>query len=102
MSKYIKSFQLIGVSTVDVDIIVKDWNAKFAILTWINDKEERYTFFIKGKKKIHRSLNQPFQKNRQWKSYQGLTLFTSKTTLLQVLALIIPKVLLRQRLEDCC
>lgn len=51
MSKYIIDFEQIGESTVNVDLICKDWNERFVIRTWINDNEERYTFIIKGKRK---------------------------------------------------
>lgn len=51
MSKYITEFQQTGVSTVNVDLICKDWNERFVISTWINDKEEMYTFIIHGKRK---------------------------------------------------
>lgn len=51
MSKYITEFQKTGISTVNVDLICKDWNEKFTISTWINDKEEKYTFVVNGKRK---------------------------------------------------
>jgi hypothetical protein len=51
MSKYITDFQQTGNSTIDVDLICKDWNDRFVINTWNNDKEEKYTFVIHGKRK---------------------------------------------------
>lgn len=51
MSKYITEFQQTGNSTVNVDLICKDWNDRFTISTWINDKEEKYTFVVNGKRK---------------------------------------------------
>lgn len=51
MSKYITAFQQTGISTVNVDLICKDWNDRFTISTWINDKEEKYTFIVNGKRK---------------------------------------------------
>lgn len=51
MSKYITEFQQTGISIVNVDLICKDWNVGFAIGTWINDREEKYTFIVNGKRK---------------------------------------------------
>ena len=51
MSKYISEFQQTGNSTVNVDLICKDWNDRFSICTWINDNEEKYTFVVNGKRK---------------------------------------------------
>lgn len=51
MSKYITEFKETGNSTVNVDLICKDWNERFLISTWINDDEEKYTFIVNGKRK---------------------------------------------------
>jgi hypothetical protein len=51
MSKYITEFKQTGISIVNVDLICKDWNDRFTISTWINDKEEKYTFVVNGKRK---------------------------------------------------
>lgn len=51
MSKYITEFQQTGISTLNVDFVCKDWNDRFSICTWINDKEEQYTFVVIGKRK---------------------------------------------------
>lgn len=51
MSKYITDFQQTGNSTINVDLVCKDWNERFSICTWINDNEEEYTFIINGKRK---------------------------------------------------
>jgi hypothetical protein len=51
MSKYIKNFQQTGNSTLNVDLVCKDWNDRFSIYTWINDDEEKYTFIVNGKRK---------------------------------------------------
>lgn len=53
MAKYITNYQTTGNSIVNVDLICKDWNDRFVILTWINDKEEKYTFLVNGKRKNH-------------------------------------------------
>lgn len=49
MNKYITEFNTTGISTVNVDLICKRWNKKFAISTWINAEKEEYRFSIKGK-----------------------------------------------------
>lgn len=51
MSKYITAFQQTGDSTINVDLVCKDWNDRFSICTWINGDEERYTFIVNGKRK---------------------------------------------------
>jgi len=51
MSKYITDFQQTGISTINVDLVCKDWNDRFSICTWINDNEEQYTFVVNGKRK---------------------------------------------------
>jgi len=51
MSKYITDFQQTGTSTINVDLVCKDWNDRFSICTWINDNEEQYTFVVNGKRK---------------------------------------------------
>jgi len=51
MSKYITDFQQTGNSTINVDLVCKDWNDRFSICTWINDDEEKYTFIVNGKRK---------------------------------------------------
>ena len=51
MSKYIKDFKQTGISTLNVDLVCKDWNDRFSICTWINDDEEKYTFVVNGKRK---------------------------------------------------
>jgi len=51
MSKYITEFQETGNSTVNIELICKDWKDRFSICTWINDNEEKYTFVVNGKRK---------------------------------------------------
>lgn len=51
MSKYLIDFQETGVSTLNVDLVCKDWNDKFSISTWINDKDETYTLNVTKRKK---------------------------------------------------
>ena len=51
MSKYITDFQQTGNSTINVDLVCKEWNDRFLICTWINDDEEKYTFVVNGKRK---------------------------------------------------
>ena len=53
MSKYIKEFKEIGESVVNVDLICKDWNDRFFISTWINDREETYRFIVQGKRRYN-------------------------------------------------
>lgn len=50
MSKYIAKFKQTGNSTINIDSVCKDWNDNFSIFTWINDKEEKYTFVVNGKR----------------------------------------------------
>lgn len=49
--RYIKDFQKSGISTLNVDLVCKDWNDRFSICTWINDTDEKYTFVINSKRK---------------------------------------------------
>ena len=51
MSKYITDFQKTGISTINVDLVCKDWNDRFLISTWVNNDEEKYTFIVNGKRK---------------------------------------------------
>lgn len=51
MRKYITDFQQTGNSTINVDLVCKDWNDRFSICTWINGNEEQYTFVVNGKRK---------------------------------------------------
>src|SRR6478735_10228090 len=50
--KYITNFEQIGCSTVDVNLICKDWNKNFSISTWINEDVVKYTLIIKKSKNI--------------------------------------------------
>jgi hypothetical protein len=51
MNKYITDFQQTGISTINVDLVCKHWDERFSICTWVNDKEEKYTFVVNGKRK---------------------------------------------------
>jgi len=51
MSKYISEFQQSGISTLDMNLVLKNWNDMFFISTWKNEDGEKYTFVIKGKRK---------------------------------------------------
>lgn len=51
MSKYVSDFQKTGISTLNVDLVCKDWDDRFSICTWINDTDEKYTFVINSKRK---------------------------------------------------
>lgn len=48
MNKYITEFNSTDISTVNVDLVCKRWNKKFALSTWINAEKEEYRFSIKG------------------------------------------------------
>ncbi len=46
MSKYITEFNTTGISTVNVDKICKDWDDRFVIYVYNNEK---YTFVVTGR-----------------------------------------------------
>jgi len=51
MKNYIKEFNHTGNSIIDVDLVCREWNNKFTILSWITDTEEKYTFVVSAKAK---------------------------------------------------
>lgn len=50
MSKYIKEFNQTGISIINIDLVCKNWNDRFNIVTWVTDVEEIYTFVIYAKR----------------------------------------------------
>lgn len=78
MSKYIKEFQQTGNSTVNVDLICKEWNDRFTISTWINDKEEKYTFVVNGKRKNTRLCKTQISKEQATEIVSKLALIHVK------------------------
>lgn len=81
MSKYITEFQQTGVSTVNVDLICKDWNERFVISTWINDIEEMYTFIIHGKRKSTLLCKTQISKEQAMEIISKLALIHVKNTI---------------------
>jgi hypothetical protein len=81
MSKYIKDFQQIGNSTINVDLVCKDWNDRFSIHTWINDNEEKYTFFVNGKRKNTKFCKAQISKEQAIEIAEKLKLIHVKDTL---------------------
>lgn len=80
MSKYITKFEQTGISTVNVDLICKDWNERFAISTWINDEEEKYTFVVNGKRKNTRLCKAQISKEQANEIVSKLKLIHVKDT----------------------
>lgn len=80
MSKYITEFQQTGNSTVNVDLICKNWNDRFTISTWINDKEEKYTFVVNSKRKNTRICKTQISKDQANEIVSKLALIHVKNT----------------------
>jgi hypothetical protein len=80
MSKYIKEFQQTGNSTINVDLVCKDWNERFSICTWINDNEEKYTFVVNGKRKNTRLCKTQISKEQTIEVAEKLKLIHVKDT----------------------
>lgn len=78
MSKYITKFKQTGNSTVNVDLICKDWNDRYTISTWINDKEEKYTFVVNGKRKNTRLCKTQISKEQATEIISKLNLIHVK------------------------
>lgn len=55
-NKYIKTFNQIGECELNQKLIIKDWNDRFSICSWKNEKEEEYKLVINGKRKNSRLL----------------------------------------------
>ena len=80
MSKYIKDFQQTGNSTINVDLVCKDWNDRFSICTWINDNEEKYTFVVNSKRKNTRLCKTQISKEQAFAIADRLKLIHVKDT----------------------
>jgi hypothetical protein len=80
MSKYIIDFQQTGNSTINVDLVCKDWNDRFSICTWINDNEEKYTFIVNGKRKNTRLCKTQISKEQAFAVADKLKLIHVKDT----------------------
>ena len=80
MSKYITDFQQTGNSTINVDLVCKDWNDRFSICTWINDDEEKYTFIVNGKRKNTRLFKTQISKEQAFAVADRLKLIHVKDT----------------------
>lgn len=80
MSKYITDFQQTGNSTINVDLVCKDWNDRFSICTWINDDEEKYTFIVNGKRKNTRLCKTQISKEQAFAVADRLKLIHVKDT----------------------
>lgn len=80
MSKYITDFQQTGNSTINVDLVCKDWNDRFSICTWINDDEEKYTFIVNGKRKNTRLCKTQISKEQAFSVADRLKLIHVKDT----------------------
>jgi len=80
MSKYITDFQQTGNSTINVDLVCKDWNDRFSICTWINDDEEKYTFVVNGKRKNTRLCKTQISKEQAFAVADMLKLILVKDT----------------------
>lgn len=78
MSKYITYFQQTGNSTINVDLVCKDWNDRFSICTWINDNEEKYTFIVNGKRKNTRLCKTQISKEQAFAVVDRLKLIHVK------------------------
>lgn len=81
MSKYITDFQQTGNSTINVDLVCKDWNDRFSIFTWINDNEEKYTFIVNGKRKNTRLCKTQISKEQAFAVADRLKLIHVKDTI---------------------
>ena len=80
MSKYITEFKQTGNSTINVDLVCKDWNDRFSICTWINDDEEKYTFIVNGKRKNTRLCKTQISKEQAFAVSDKLKLIHVKDT----------------------
>lgn len=80
MSKYIKDFQQTGSSTINIDLICKDWNDRFSICTWINEDEEKYTFVVNGNRKNTRLCKTLISKEQALEVVDRLNLIHVKDT----------------------
>lgn len=80
MSKYITDFKQTGNSTINVDLVCKDWNDRFSIWTWINDDEEKYTFIVNGKRKNTRLCKTQISKEQTFAVVDRLKLIHVKDT----------------------
>lgn len=81
MSKYITDFQQTGNSTINVDLVCKDWNDRFSICTWVNDNEEKYTFVVNGKRKNTRLCKTQISKEQAFAVVDRLTLIHVKDSI---------------------
>lgn len=80
MSKYITDFQQTDNSTINVDLVCKDWNDRFSICTWINDNEEKYTFIVNAKRKNTRLCKTQISKEQAFAVADKLKLIHVKAT----------------------
>ena len=80
MSKYITDFHQTGNSTINIDLVCKDWDDRFSICTWINDNEEKYTFIVNGKRKNTRLCKTQISKEQAFAVADRLKLIHVKDT----------------------
>lgn len=78
---YIEELNQSGVSKANVDFICKKWNEKFSIATWINDKEEKYIFYIRGRAKNNYKLRVQISKEQALEIASRLKLVHVKNSL---------------------
>ena len=80
MSKYITDFHQTVKSTINVDLVCKNWDDRFSICTWINDDEEKYTFIVNGKRKNTRLCKTQISKEQAFAVADKLKLIHVKDT----------------------
>lgn len=80
MSKYITEFNQTGITSININLVCKDWNDKFVICTWINDNEEKYTFVVNGKRKNTRLCKTQISKEQTFEIVDRLNLIHVKDT----------------------
>ena len=78
---YIEELNQSGVSKANVDFICKKWNEKFSIATWVNDKEDKYIFYIRGRAKNNYRLRVQISKEQTLEIASRLKLVHVKNSL---------------------
>jgi hypothetical protein len=78
---YFNEINPTGISVANVDFICKNWNDKFSIITWINEKEEKYIFCVHGRGKESIIVKSQISKEQAFEIVKELDLFHVKNTL---------------------
>lgn len=98
-NKYITNFQQVGCSTINVDLVCKDWNDNFSISVWIDDNIEKYTFIINNKRNSKNNIKTLITKEQTLEVVNRLNLVYVKSTIFKRGATYLSKKYVESKIE---